>query len=213
LQIDKQTAARYMINCAIRNVLSGECPVSNHVIILSAREILFDIAKTKGIKLASDLANLVKDEHRAEFRRRMKERYNFLKHAKTDHDYELDIANIQFSNDGELLMVIAHYNELFGEQTAHMRSYMSFALVIFREAFSVDEVESNSERRERTRERVNFLATATRRELCEGLEHALLRSQEVSQEFADARELNFRERVVRTRTGDEPYTKRRSQNG
>lgn len=207
--IDKQTAARYMIHCAIRNTLNGECPVSNHVIILSAREILFDLAKTRGVTLASDLGNLVKDEHRAEFRRRMKERYNFLKHADEDHDHELDITNIQFSNDGELLMVIAHYRELFGEQTAHMRSYASFALMVFREAFSVDDVELNPERRETTRELVNFLATATRRELCEALADGLIRSLEVSHEFADARELNFRERVARTVVGDERYSKRK----
>ena len=101
--IDKQTTAKWLINCAIRNIFVGECAVSNHVVVQAAQGLLHDYARTHKIKLTFDILNYFKPEYASKTATLFKERYNFFKHSKQDADQEIDITNIQVQNEIETL--------------------------------------------------------------------------------------------------------------
>lgn len=214
MQIDKQTAARYMINCAIRNVFRGECPVSNHLIILSAKEILLDVAKSTNTVLRSDLTNSVKDEYKAPFRQLLKERYNFFKHADNDHDHEIDITNIQFSNELELILVTDNYKELFGSPTQHMQAFLLYCLVQHPKIYNMEDGKLAPDVKELFLNNAKELAKDGRRALCEFLDLHFSMDSDMKRERDESRKLSFREKeAVAEREGEfqGPFFKRKKQ--
>jgi hypothetical protein len=140
MYIDKQTAVRWQINAAIRNIFVGECAVATHVIVQCAREIMQDYARAKHIKLTNDISSVVKPEHIKFFKALLKEHYNYFKHSKDDADDEIEITNVHTLNEGETLMNIGKYAELFNDVTQHMKIFNSYMMIRTPELFRWDEM-------------------------------------------------------------------------
>lgn len=214
MQVDKQTAARHMINCAIRNVFAGECPISNHVLILSAKEILLGIARSTGTPLKLDPTAIVRAEHRSAFINLLKERYNFFKHADQDHDFEIDITNIQYSNEMELMLVIDNYKDIFQSVTLHMQTFQLYFFLEHPNICDLDKAYLSSEDRGIIQHYSALMTEGGRKSLCGYFEGHLRRKPDAVAEREEASELSFAaEEDVTPRGGDlkGPFFKRKKQ--
>jgi hypothetical protein len=92
---DKSTVVRRLIHGAVRNTCRLECPITNHVVIHSANGILEEYAKRTGAGLQFDILARAKLEYKDEMRRLIRSRYTFFKHAKRDHDQEINITSLR----------------------------------------------------------------------------------------------------------------------
>jgi len=140
MYIDKQTVVKWQVNASIRNILAGECPVATHVIVQSAREIMYEYAKAKNIELIHDLSNLVKPEHVKTVRAVFKEHYNFFKHADKDADDEIDITNIHVVNEAETMLNIGKFNQLFKIPSQHMMVFNMYMMMRKPDLFDIDQM-------------------------------------------------------------------------
>lgn len=213
--IDKQTAARYMINCAIRNVLNGECPVSTHVLVLSAKEILQGVAQSTGVKLSLDPAEMVRPEERLAFRRVLKERYNFFKHADKDHDFEIDITNIQRSNEMELILVMDNYRDLYGLVSRHMLTFQLFFMLMYPDIFDFEKGKVSDDDMATLHHWMRELTKDGRTVLCAELEKFLASEPVALKEREEARSLSCAEVVTLPLRDclEGPFFKRQKPNG
>ena len=189
MYLDKKTVAKYMIHCGIRNVFAGECPVSNHVIILSAKEVVQDLAKAAGVVLQADISRFVKDQYRKDFVALMKSRYNFFKHADRDHDEEIEITNIQFSNEADLFFVIVNWGQLFGQWTKHMQTFMMYMMIGHPNWFDLDALPEQMSGTAKTG--IAEFGKQGRRSLCETLYLVVEQDPEMRRERAEVKEMSF----------------------
>lgn len=130
MHIDKEGIAKYLINAGIRNVFSGECPIANNVIVGAARGLLGEYAKTKGISLSTDLNRIVAKEYRVKLFKLMNERYDFFRHSDRNADQEIDLHNVQVTNEVTLCLNIWDFEQIFGHATEHMRFFLPYLKVL-----------------------------------------------------------------------------------
>jgi hypothetical protein len=126
--MSKQDAARHLLHAAIRMVMQMEDPFAIHVIVHSADKIIIDMAKNRGKHLRMDWELYIKDEFHKAFFKRLRETYNYLKHATEDADTELPVHDIMSSNVMALFCAVTNYVDLFGERTAHMLLFQTFVM-------------------------------------------------------------------------------------
>lgn len=192
MYIDKKHVARLLINASIRNTFGGECAVANHVTVMSARQVLHEYADAHGIALVHDMRAYLKDQSLAkEFERLWKTRYNFFKHADKDHDEEVNIRNIAFLNQFEILFNIEKYKQMFGDMTGHMNIYMGFLAVMHPDKMKIelDDV------RTRINKVMKNTAGMSRREIHEIFAYGLMAEAQTRAEIEEARELSFKDSV------------------
>lgn len=93
--------------------------------------MLIDLAKKRGQELRVDWELYVKPEYKTAFFDKIRETYNYLKHADTDFDEKLPVHNIMMLNASALFLCIANYSKLFGQLTKHMLLFYVFMLNIW----------------------------------------------------------------------------------
>jgi hypothetical protein len=97
--ITKEEAARRQIETAITLFFFEGDEVSIHVLASSAAQILSDVCKKKGIVgFRASLADNIRPEYQVRVARKLKEAYNYFKHADQDTFDELQHFN-PASND------------------------------------------------------------------------------------------------------------------
>jgi hypothetical protein len=105
LEITKLDAAQRQLRTALRLWFDDGDPVSIHTLLAAAHEIIHRLYRNKGlVNLVFD-SDLIKDEYRGDFARKMKEAPNFFKHA----NQESSDAKILFdpeTNDFLLMFVV-----------------------------------------------------------------------------------------------------------
>jgi hypothetical protein len=116
-------------------IAGREDPFAIQLLIQSADGLLGDVAKNKGKTLAFTWDEFVKPEYRSAVRAAMRETSNFLKHADTDPDAELYVAEIAKLNILQLGTCIVNYHSVFGEWTQHMQLLMNVARIVFPKSF------------------------------------------------------------------------------
>jgi hypothetical protein len=126
---DKKITARRLIHNAIRQTIRGEDPLVVHVVSMCCYDLLREYADAKHIQLSTNLLNKVPPEFLREVIDKVKLFYRFSKHARTDPDATIDESKIVAFADVVLLMVIAMFEECFGERTEHMRLYGAFMVI------------------------------------------------------------------------------------
>jgi hypothetical protein len=90
ITLDKINVACSQLDTAIRMWFYDDDPISIHTLVCSAYQIIHDINSVKGKRdLIYDSA-LIKDEYRREWSKKVKEPYNFFKHADNDPDEIID---------------------------------------------------------------------------------------------------------------------------
>jgi len=130
MQIDKQSAARRLIDVAIRNHALGEDPIANHVIVMSCFDLLREYAGAKG-KTFRSITDIVRPEYEKEVvKRYLKRGWYFLKHARDDSDQLFDCANIGEINRSLTILNISKYFNVFGQESDHMRFFCAVETVV-----------------------------------------------------------------------------------
>jgi hypothetical protein len=189
--IDKKHAARLLTNASIRSVFSGECPVANHVVIMSSRQILHEYADAHRISLMHDMRTHVKDKSLVrEFEFLWKQRYNFLKHADKDHDREINIRNVNFLNDFEILLNAEKYREMFSEMSAHMAIFKCFIALMYPGKMKIDAHLDAKHSISETLRKVG--AGMSRQAICDIFDYGLRTDLQARAEIEEARELSFK---------------------
>jgi hypothetical protein len=132
-RMHKQEAVRHLIHSAIRLIIKQEDPFAVHLLVNSADKILIDLSKHLGKQLRVNWGDYIKPEFHSQFFKKIRETYNFLKHADEDYAAELPVHNIMMINISSLFICTANYSKLFGETTDHMMLFLAFVMNIMPE--------------------------------------------------------------------------------
>lgn len=204
--IDKQKVVEWQINAAIRGIWRGECAVSTHVIALSARQIILELAKARGIALASDIKRVIRSEHLKDFERLWKERYNFFKHADNDHADEVNIANLSLTNEIDTLYNIRNYKAVFDHSSQHMNLFGIYCALRFPNAIKLDNLEKSTESLLLD---LGLYEGQPRVELCNQFATAIAQVPGLSQEFSEVQLISLSEPIEQEAKEEAPFFKRR----
>jgi hypothetical protein len=127
-RIGKQEAVRHLIHSAIRLISKQEDPFAVHLLVNSADKILIDLSKHLGKELRVNWEDYIKSQFHGQFFKKIRETYNFLKHADEDYAAELPVHNIMMINISSLFICTSNYSKLFGETTDHMMLFLAFVM-------------------------------------------------------------------------------------
>lgn len=84
IEVTKLDVAQRQLRSALRLWFLDGDPVSIHTLLSAAHEIIHRLYRNKGLVNLMYDSDLIKDEYRGEFARRMKKAPNFFKHAAQD---------------------------------------------------------------------------------------------------------------------------------
>ncbi len=123
--LNKQAVLRSHLETAIVLVSLENGYVSAHTIIMACEELLrtWYVAKDKYVPF--DYRFYIKDEYQKVYISKIRERYNFFKHADRDIDATIDLDPEELHRLNEVLLAISifGYRYLFSDKTAAMNSY------------------------------------------------------------------------------------------
>jgi len=91
IKINKLDAARRQLGTAIELWFNGADPVSVHTLASAAHEVVHSLLRARGLEGLLFDHPRVREQYRSAWNRRMKEHYNFFKHADKDPLGELDL--------------------------------------------------------------------------------------------------------------------------
>jgi hypothetical protein len=131
--IGKKEAIRHLMDSAIRLIAKQEDPFAVHLLINSADKLLIDLSKKLDKELRVNWEDYIKPEFQGQFFKKLRETYNYLKHADDDFAVELPVHNIMMINVSSLFICAANYSKLFGETTDHMMLFLVFVMNIMPE--------------------------------------------------------------------------------
>lgn len=117
--INKEQAMRRLIHAAIRNIIFEEDPVSVHVTVMAAHEMLRYYVQAKKLEVR-DFVSTIKPEHRKSVMDRLNEGYNFLRHARNDPEATFEEGHLHGANKAATFVNCATFQQIFGYFTAHM---------------------------------------------------------------------------------------------
>jgi hypothetical protein len=128
LKITKLDAAQRQLRSALRLWFSDGDPVSIHTLLAAAHEIIHRLYRNKGfVNLVFD-TDLIKDEHRGEFAKKLKEAPNFFKHANRD-DTDASILFNPEANDYLAIFVVQALADMGEEFGLEERAYIWWLLI------------------------------------------------------------------------------------
>jgi hypothetical protein len=128
-----EVAERHILT-AVQMVTLEQSPVSVHVVVKSAEEILLSLGKTAAIKLPMDFLSYIRPAHRKHVQAKMKEAYNFFKHADRDPRATLSaerLVKLPELNDMVLMASIEHYRSLAKGIEPYMSLYLVVVMAIY----------------------------------------------------------------------------------
>jgi len=121
--ISKIEVVKRNLNKAIKDFFGEDDPVSIHILSSAAHDILTALAKKGGIKnIFSELDIIIKPEFVEDFKKRLRNPYNFFKHATRDPDKTLEF-NPQLT-EMILLDSVLIYHALKRPYTVEMHTYL-----------------------------------------------------------------------------------------
>jgi len=103
----------------------------------------------KDIYVEFDYRIMIKDEYHRDYLDKMRQKYNYFKHADRDTDETLDVDHQQIHRLNEtLLALLVHgYRKVFGELTAPMDIYSRWLVIAYPHLIKWDNVAGGSELR------------------------------------------------------------------
>jgi hypothetical protein len=186
---DKNTVSLWLINASIRNVFSGACPITNHLSIMSANQIVREYAKARKIALPNDLADLVLAEHRTGFESMQKSRYNFFKHANKDADTEIDVTNLQISNEIDLLLTQGNHICVFETRSRHMHVFYMYMTIRYGRVFDGAAMLLPSDLKDQVTQAIDMNRGKSRYELISDFAEVVRRDEHAKKEFDEVQSL------------------------
>ncbi len=144
LKISKLDAVKRQLETAIKLYFMSEDPVSIHTLTAAAYNVIRDINRQRGGKpliVKDQLPEHIKPEYVKDFRNKLNEAENFLKHADRDHDNSLDF----YPDQSELLMFDAclAYWKLTGEEPPLFKLYRYWYMANNQDFFILSEEYAN----------------------------------------------------------------------
>lgn len=146
-RFDKLTVLRDQINSAIVLVSLEDGFVATHTIIMAAEEIFRTLYVKKNLLVEFDYRMFIKDEYQSEYLAKMREKYNFFKHADRDIDAFLDVDRNQIHDLNEVLLaLLVHgYMKVFGPGTTSMETYARWFAVSHPQFFKWNNISGGTE--------------------------------------------------------------------
>lgn len=120
------------ITAAIQLMAVEANPYSTHVLVMAADEMILQVAEAKGIALTLDYRIYIKDEYQTEYRRKVREAYNWFKHADRDANASYDgpsFRDLSQVNEVQTLINIRGFREIGGTLTKIQSDYFIFMAV------------------------------------------------------------------------------------
>ncbi len=117
ITLTKLDAAKRQLETAVTLYFNDRDPVSIHTLTCAAHEILATLNKKRGNPPSIISDSLIKEPHKAEFRKWLREAMNFVKHA--DKDSEGVLTFYPAVNEYFLLDSCELYQILTGEKVPH----------------------------------------------------------------------------------------------
>lgn len=125
MRLSKLDVARREVEYSIRLFFSSGDPTITHLIISSALEILRPLCRVKKISMFFDEMLLkIKPEKIEEVKKRLKDPYNFMKHARKDPEETIEF--FPASNEYAIWDAIDMYHKLTSEVSGLMMSYRAW---------------------------------------------------------------------------------------
>ncbi len=105
IRVTKLDAAKRQLRTAIKLWFMDDDPVSIHTLVSAAHEVVHTLFKRKGLSGLVFNSELIVEEYRSDFAKRMKAQATFFKHAQRDPEAETDF-NPALNNS--LLLITVH---------------------------------------------------------------------------------------------------------
>jgi len=146
---NKPKVLRAQPDAAVVLVSLEETFVAAHTIIMACEELFRSWYVKKDIYVEFDYRIMIKDEYHRDYLDKMRQKYNYFKHADRDTDETLDVDHQQIHRLNEtLLALLVHgYRKVFGELTAPMDIYSRWLVIAYPHLIKWDNVAGGSELR------------------------------------------------------------------
>ena len=136
----KEDAIRHHFHSAFWLIADGRSPVSVHLLVMAAHEMLTSIAHKRGREMLYEIKGLRRQESR-EDREVAKFLYNFFKHARNDEAAEtkFSMRNLSILNEITLAASCVNFRSLFNYTDATIERFLAFHAMRFRAGLSSEE--------------------------------------------------------------------------
>jgi len=106
--------------------------VAAHTVIMASEEISRTWYVKKKLSVEFDYRIYVKDEHQRAYLQKMREKYNFFKHANRDINeiLEIDREQIHYINEVLLGVLVSGYRNVFTQSSLAMDTYIQWVEVV-----------------------------------------------------------------------------------
>jgi len=139
---DKLNVLRDQLDSAIVLVSLEDGFVAAHTIIMAAEELFRTMYVKKDLFVEFDYRFYIKDEHQIEYLKKVREKYNFFKHADRDIDATLEVDREQIHRLNQVLLglLIAGYRKTFSRSSLSMDTYGSWFVVAYPELIKWEQI-------------------------------------------------------------------------
>ena len=127
-ELSRQEALRRLLHFSIRQIVQQEDPFAVHLSAKACARMSADIANHRQMPMAGT-DDLIKPEHRKEWRRINNETYNYLKHADRDPESSLGVHDLVGTNRLLTLLNCQNYSDLFTKSTAHSNMFYIYVAI------------------------------------------------------------------------------------
>lgn len=117
------------IVAAIQMIAIQSSPVSTHVIVMAAEEMIRQVAAARNVPITADYRIFIKDEFQSEYLNRVRKAYNWFKHADRDANAAYDgppLKDLPKVNDILTLINIMGHAEIGGIAAPIFSDYATF---------------------------------------------------------------------------------------
>jgi hypothetical protein len=129
------------LHTALQMIAIEADPISTHLPVMAAEEMILSLADHKNIQLRWDYRIFVKDKHHRDWRDAQRKSYNYFKHADRDHsaDYTGPAPEkLEWLNEVQTLMNADGYVKLGGTWNPHLSAYAAWMMVRYPTLFHED---------------------------------------------------------------------------
>lgn len=133
--LTKEEVARRQIDCAIQMYFENDDPIATHVIANAGWSIARDVCRDKNKPDAiQTLESVIRSDKRKEVRDKIREPYNFFKHADRDASDQLEHFD-EVQTEWVLILAEWDYCTAFEQRTPFMLAYRSWAFARYPSVF------------------------------------------------------------------------------
>jgi hypothetical protein len=134
------------IRTAMQMIAIEADPISVHLPVMAAEEMILSIAKQRNVFLRTDFRHYVKEEHHKEWRDATRKAYNYFKHADRDlggYYSGPTFPKLKWLNEVQTLFNITGYHTIIGQWQAEFGTFSAWMAVKYPSLFHKDVLHPN----------------------------------------------------------------------